>query len=68
MLPVAAKDLRIKAQIVYHGPLKPPVKEGDKVGEIKITSEAGTSNSAPLYTAAGIEPGGFVGKGSILFC
>ncbi len=63
LLPVAAKDQRIKAQIVYLGPLKPPVKEGDKVGEIKITSEAGTSNSAPVYAAAGIQPGGLVAKG-----
>jgi serine-type D-Ala-D-Ala carboxypeptidase (penicillin-binding protein 5/6) len=63
-LPVAAKDLRIKAQIVYQGPLKPPVKEGDKVGEVRITSEStGTSNSAPLYAAASLEAGGVVRKG-----
>ncbi len=64
LLPVAAKDLRIKAQIVYQGPLKPPVKEGDKVGEVRITSEStGTSNAAPLYTAANLEAGGIVRKG-----
>ncbi len=64
LLPVAAKDLRIKAQIVYQGPLKPPVKEGDKVAEVRITSEStGTSNSAPLYAAAGLEAGGMVRKG-----
>ncbi len=64
LLPVAAKDLRIKAQIVYQGPLKPPVKEGDRIGEVRITSEStGTSNSAPLYAAAGLEPGGIVRKG-----
>jgi D-alanyl-D-alanine carboxypeptidase (penicillin-binding protein 5/6) len=63
LLPLAAKDQRIKAQIVYKGPLKPPVKEGDRVGEVRITSEAGTSNSAPLYAADSIEPGGMVAKG-----
>ncbi len=64
LLPVAAKDLRIKAQIVYMGPLKPPVKEGDKVGELRVTSESsGTSNSAPLYAAASMEAAGTVGKG-----
>jgi serine-type D-Ala-D-Ala carboxypeptidase (penicillin-binding protein 5/6) len=64
LLPVAAKDLRIKAQIVYQGPLKPPVKEGVRVGEVRITSEStGTSNSAPLYTAASLEAGGIVRKG-----
>ncbi len=64
LLPVNAKDHRIKAQIVYLGPLKPPVKEGDKVGEVRITSETnGASNAAPLYAAADMEPGGMVSKG-----
>jgi D-alanyl-D-alanine carboxypeptidase (penicillin-binding protein 5/6) len=64
LLPVAGKDMRIKAQIVYLGPLKPPVKEGDRVGELRIVSEvSGTSNSAPLYAAAGMEAAGTVGKG-----
>ena len=64
LLPVAAKDMRIKAQIAYQGPLKPPVKEGVRVGEVRITSEStGTSNSAPLYAAASLEFGGIVRKG-----
>jgi serine-type D-Ala-D-Ala carboxypeptidase (penicillin-binding protein 5/6) len=64
LLPVGAKDLRIKAQIVYRGPLKPPVKEGDQVAEVRITSDSsGTSNSAPLYAASNLEPGGIVSKG-----
>ncbi len=64
LMPVNAKDHRIKAQIVYKGPLKPPVKEGDKVAEVRITSEAtGTSNTVSLYAAADIEAGGMVSKG-----
>jgi serine-type D-Ala-D-Ala carboxypeptidase (penicillin-binding protein 5/6) len=64
LLPIAARDMRIKAQIVYQGPLKPPVKEGTKVGEVRVTSEStGTSNSAPLYAASNLESGGIVRKG-----
>lgn len=64
LLPVSGKDLRIKAQIVYQGPLKPPVKEGDKVAELRVTSESnGTSNSAPLYAATSLEAGGVIRKG-----
>ncbi len=64
LLPVNAKDHRIKAQIAYRGPLKPPVKEGDRVGEVRITSEAnGISNAVPLYAAAEMEAGGMVSKG-----
>jgi len=63
LLPVNAKDQRIRAQIAYQGPVKPPVKEGDKVAEVRITSEAGTSNSAPLYAAVDLEAGSMVSKG-----
>jgi D-alanyl-D-alanine carboxypeptidase (penicillin-binding protein 5/6) len=64
LLPVAAKDLRIKAQIVYQGPIKPPVKEDTQIGFVRITSEStGTSNSVPLYAASSLESGGLVSKG-----
>ncbi len=64
LLPANAKDHRIKAQIAYRGPLKPPVKDGDRVGEVRITSEAnGISNAVPLYAAADMEAGGMVSKG-----
>jgi D-alanyl-D-alanine carboxypeptidase (penicillin-binding protein 5/6) len=63
LLPVNAKDQRIRAQIAYQGPLKPPLKEGDPVGEVRITSQSGTSNSAPLYAAADLEAGGVIAKG-----
>jgi serine-type D-Ala-D-Ala carboxypeptidase (penicillin-binding protein 5/6) len=64
LLPVNAKDLRIKAQIVYQGPLKPPVTEGAAVGVVRITSEStGTSNSIPVYAAAPLQSGGLVRKG-----
>ncbi len=64
LLPVNAKDLRLKGKIVYTGPLKPPVKEGDKVAQVQIFSEVtGTSNSAPLYAAAAVEPAGMFSKG-----
>jgi D-alanyl-D-alanine carboxypeptidase (penicillin-binding protein 5/6) len=64
LLPIAARDLRIKAQIVYQGPLKPPVREGKQAGEVRVISKSsGTSNSAPLYAAAGLEAGGIVRKG-----
>ena len=64
LLPVTAKDLRIKAQIVYLGPLKPPVVEGSKVAEVRIVSEStGASNSALLYAAASLEAGGIVSRG-----
>jgi serine-type D-Ala-D-Ala carboxypeptidase (penicillin-binding protein 5/6) len=63
LLPITARNPTIKAKIVYKGPLKPPVKQGEYVGEIKITSDAGTSVSAPVYAAEDLEPAGVVSKG-----
>jgi len=69
LMPINSKDQRIRAQIIYKGPLKFPVKEGDQVASVKITSEAGTSNTAPLYAAETVEEGGIMHKGigSIFF-
>lgn len=63
LLPVNAKDQRLKGEIVYKGPLKLPIKEGDKVAELRITSQSGTSNRVPLYAAETMEPGDVVDKG-----
>jgi D-alanyl-D-alanine carboxypeptidase (penicillin-binding protein 5/6) len=71
LLPITARDRerRINAEIAYLGPLKPPLKTGDQVGELRITSEAGTSNTAPLLAAEDVGAGGTVAKGldSLLF-
>jgi D-alanyl-D-alanine carboxypeptidase (penicillin-binding protein 5/6) len=65
LLPVTArdKDRKIKAEIAYDGPLKPPLKEGDAVAQIRITSDAGTSNSAPLLAGETLAPAGILWQG-----
>jgi D-alanyl-D-alanine carboxypeptidase (penicillin-binding protein 5/6) len=63
LLPKATNQKQLKAQIVYQGPVKPPVKEGDRVGELRITSESGVSNSVPLYAAEDVAPSGVVWQG-----
>jgi D-alanyl-D-alanine carboxypeptidase (penicillin-binding protein 5/6) len=65
LLPITARDRerRVRAEIAYLGPIKPPVKKGDRVGELRLTSEAGTSNAAPVLAAESVEAGGIVTKG-----
>ncbi len=42
----------VRAQIVYQGPLKPPIKKGDRVATLRVTSPDSTaSNEVPLYAA-----------------
>ncbi|MHA1524048.1 MAG: D-alanyl-D-alanine carboxypeptidase family protein [Alphaproteobacteria bacterium] len=53
---------KIKAKIVYQGPLRAPVAEGDQVATLMVTAaEAGTAE-IPLYAAQDVAPGTFSQK------
>lgn len=48
----------VRAQIVYQGPLKPPIKKGDKIATLRVTSPDSTaSNEVPLYAAEDVGVG-----------
>jgi len=63
ILPRVPANPRLKAQVIYHGPLKPPVKKGDQVATLRVTSETNAVNEVPLYAAQDVEPGGLVRRG-----
>jgi D-alanyl-D-alanine carboxypeptidase (penicillin-binding protein 5/6) len=47
---------KFTAAIAYKGPLKPPIKRGDQIASLRVTTQAGTVSEAPLYAAEDIEP------------
>lgn len=59
-IPAAQK---LNGQIVYQGPLKPPIKAGDQVAMLRVTSSAGASNEVALYATEDVAPGGIVRRG-----
>jgi serine-type D-Ala-D-Ala carboxypeptidase (penicillin-binding protein 5/6) len=63
ILPRVPANPRLRAEITYDGPLKPPVKKGDQVATLRVTSETNTVNEVPLYAAEDVEPGGLVRRG-----
>jgi serine-type D-Ala-D-Ala carboxypeptidase (penicillin-binding protein 5/6) len=63
LLPRSTQRERISAEIAYVGPLYPPVEQGEKVAEIRVTTDEGISNSAPLYAAEDVGPGGVISRG-----
>lgn len=63
LLPVVLKDKKVRAEISYVGPLKPPIKTGDKVAEFVVTADGGVNNRVPLYAAEDIAPAGIVSQG-----
>ncbi len=63
MLPRVPENPRLKAEIMYDGPLKPPIKKGDKVATLRVTSQANAVSEVPLYAAEDVEPGGLMRRG-----
>ncbi|MEM7618916.1 MAG: D-alanyl-D-alanine carboxypeptidase family protein [Pseudomonadota bacterium] len=62
-------DSRLRASIVYDGPLKTPIKKGQKVASLRIRTQGSTSTQVPLYAAETVKPSGFIWQGidSLIF-
>lgn len=63
MLPRFPANQKLKAEIVYTGPLKPPVRKGDEVARLRVTSSTNAVNEVPLIAAEDVEPAGVWRRG-----
>jgi D-alanyl-D-alanine carboxypeptidase (penicillin-binding protein 5/6) len=69
VLPRFPAGQKLRGEIVYQGPLKPPIKKGDQVAVLRVTSTVGTNpeptavTEAPLYAGDDVEPSSFLWKG-----
>ncbi|ADJ23539.1 Serine-type D-Ala-D-Ala carboxypeptidase [Hyphomicrobium denitrificans ATCC 51888] len=62
-VPKFPANQKISAEIVYKAPLKPPVKKGDQVATLKLSSSTSASNELPLYATEDVQKGGIVREG-----
>jgi D-alanyl-D-alanine carboxypeptidase (penicillin-binding protein 5/6) len=62
-LPRNPAGQKLKAQIVYQWPLKPPVKKGDQVAMLRVTTASDAMSEVPLVAAEDVEPGGTMRRG-----
>jgi D-alanyl-D-alanine carboxypeptidase (penicillin-binding protein 5/6) len=62
-LPRNPAGQKLKAHIVYQWPLKPPLKKGDRVATLRVTTAADSVNEVPLYVMEDVEPAGTVRRG-----
>ncbi|MEO0329247.1 MAG: D-alanyl-D-alanine carboxypeptidase family protein [Pseudomonadota bacterium] len=60
-LPIGNRD-KIKARIVYEGPLMPPVEKGDKIATLKVWIGDELSQETALYANETVEEGGITRK------
>ena len=63
VLPRFPANQKIKAEIIYKWPLKPPLKKGEQVATLRITTSTDATSEAPLVVAEDIEKGGVVRRG-----
>ena len=47
--------VRFDAEVVYKGPLKPPIKRGDQVAVLRVRSQVGSTAEVPLYAGEDVE-------------
>jgi serine-type D-Ala-D-Ala carboxypeptidase (penicillin-binding protein 5/6) len=52
----------LSANVVYTGPLQPPVMQGDQVAELRVFCDDQLVQVAPLYAAETVEEGGITRK------
>jgi D-alanyl-D-alanine carboxypeptidase (penicillin-binding protein 5/6) len=62
-VPKFPANQKISADIVYKAPLKPPVKKGDQVATLKLSSSTSASSELPLYATEDVQKGGIVREG-----
>ncbi len=54
-LPKFPPNQKLKADIVYNYPLKAPIKKGDAVAKLRVTSSSNASNEVQLYAGEDVE-------------
>jgi serine-type D-Ala-D-Ala carboxypeptidase (penicillin-binding protein 5/6) len=63
ILPRFPANQKLKGEIVYQGPLKPPIKAGAQIAVLRVTSSSGASNDIALFAAEDVQPAGMVRRG-----
>ncbi len=63
VLPRFPVNQKLRAEVVYDTPLKPPIAKGDRVAVLQVRSTSGTTNRVPLYAAESVEKGGTIRRG-----
>lgn len=54
---------KLRASIVYDGPLKPPIKVGDQVARLRVVADDSATSEVPLYAAEDVGRGGIISRG-----
>jgi D-alanyl-D-alanine carboxypeptidase (penicillin-binding protein 5/6) len=62
-LPKFPPGQRLRGEIIYASPLKAPIKRGDEVARLRVTSSSNAVQEVELYAADDVEEAGMVRRG-----
>ena len=62
-LPRNMANQKLRASIVYQWPLKPPLRKGDQVAVLRVTTSSESMNEVPLFVAEDVDPAGTMRRG-----
>ena len=54
---------RLQAQIIYNSPLKAPIKKGDVIAKLRVTTASQSVNEVPLHAAEDVPQAGAMRRG-----
>jgi D-alanyl-D-alanine carboxypeptidase (penicillin-binding protein 5/6) len=63
LLPKAQSGQRLQAQIIYKSPLKAPIKKGDEIAKLRVTTAAQSVNEVPLHAGEDVPAAGAMRRG-----
>ena len=63
VLPRFPANQKLRAEIIYKGPLKAPVRKGEQVAVLKVTSSSEATSEVPLFAAEDVAPAGKMKRG-----
>lgn len=63
MLPRFPANQKLKAEIIYMAPLKAPIRKGDQVATLRVTSSSQAVNEVPLYASEDVAGAGIMRRG-----
>jgi serine-type D-Ala-D-Ala carboxypeptidase (penicillin-binding protein 5/6) len=54
---------KLKANVVYQGPLRPPIRKGDAVALLRVENGQGSISEVPLFAGADIDKASILARG-----
>ena len=63
VLPRFPANQKLRAELVYQGPLKPPIRKGDEVARLRVTSSSNAVSEVPLVAKEDVEAAGIWRQG-----